>query len=268
MFNVDLSNPVNQRSSLNNGLVGWWHVLPQWNAGGVWRDLRGRSNATLTNGPVWRTDGLSFDGTNDYASAAIDLSSFDKITVSFRMYVASFTTADGLALEYTANFNSKDGFNFNPNDNTGVISFGYTKAAGTYWLDSFTRPSAAAWHHYVITLDRANRVNTASVDGVSQSVSTYFHDATAGGTFANSTLYFSSRAGTSLYGACRLNDVRIHGRLLSAAEIKSLYVESLRGSPATLNRVRRSTTYASLDQNLNLFRGMRGGMQMQGGFVN
>ncbi len=42
---------------------------------------------------------------------------------------------------------------------------------------------------------------------------------TGAGNFANSTLYFMSRAGSSLFGAGSLDEVAIYNRALSAAEI-------------------------------------------------
>src|SRR5690554_6879048 len=64
---------------------------------------------TLYNEPVWQTvqdsvygGSLSFNGTNQYGSAELDLSDTDSVTISFWMNTDSYTDDDKLAFEFGA----------------------------------------------------------------------------------------------------------------------------------------------------------------------
>lgn len=204
--------------------------MPDMEHGTKWYDLAGKNNVALAGGPTWRSDGLGFDGTDDAASVPLDLSGFDKLTISFWLYSAF---AVSMGMEHSPNYNVVDGFIVYL-DGAGTITIGYTKTGGLYWVDSFPTPSASVWHHYTLTMDRANRENTVRVDGTLQTLTTVAHTATAGGNFSNQTLYIMSRAGSSLFGAGRLNDLRFYNRILSATEAKTLYTDPL----GVFNRVR------------------------------
>ena len=95
-------------------------------------------------------------------------------------------------------------------------------AFGTgYNTFGFARPCAAAWHHYALVFDRnaaAASELRAYVDGALVSGTKPASTNTLGN-FAQSTLYFMSRAGSSLFGAGDLDEVAIYNRALSAAEI-------------------------------------------------
>lgn len=227
---INTSYPINRAHPLARGLVNCWRVMPHWSGGGTWYDLAGRNNVALAGGPTWRSDGLGFDGTDDAASVPLDLSRYDKLTISFWMYS---TFAFSMTLEHSTDYNANNGFAVY-SDGSGAIVVGYTKTGNLYWVDSFPTPSASAWHHYTLTMDRANRANTAYVDGTLQTLTTVSHTATAGGNFANLTLYIMSRAGTTLFVAGRLNDLRFYNRILSASEAKAIYTDPL----GVFNRVR------------------------------
>ena len=90
----------------------------------------------------------------------------------------------------------------------------------------FTRPSAGAWHHYAIVLNTASlvptQVITVYVDGKAVSV-TKGSSGILAGNFANSTLNFMSRAGSSLFGKGILDEVAIYNEALTAAQIAQHY---------------------------------------------
>jgi hypothetical protein len=135
----------------------------------------------------------------------------------------SFSNNDDLAFEFTSNFNNTNGgFLINPNSTTSSGRFEVALGRGTSRNNAyFTRPSANVWHHYAIVL---NTAATAAqqilvyVDGAPVSI-VKGSSGTGAGNFANSTLNFMSRNGSSLFGAGTLDEVAIYGQALSAAQI-------------------------------------------------
>lgn len=87
-------------------------------SGTVWTDLSGlENNGTLNNSPTINNGILSLDGVNDNITiASIDLSSTDKITLSFWCRLKSYIEIDGgigggILCEFSTNFNrSSNGF--------------------------------------------------------------------------------------------------------------------------------------------------------------
>jgi len=153
--------------------------------------------ASLPNAPI-------FDGVNDYASAALNLSAYSTVSVAFWLWWDSYGTGDDLALEHTANANNANAFQIDPDDPNSVFVIGQTGTSGGYRQGQITRPSAAAWHHYRFVLRRDGNLPKCTVDGVVQTVGNRFSQGTVSGTFTNSTLYVMSRAGASLFGDGRM----------------------------------------------------------------
>lgn len=118
------------------------------------------------------------------------------ITIEFWMYWPSFSNDGKYACEYSpgtddAGFGS--GFHIIPNHSSGEFLFGAYD-----YTDSFTRPSAAAWHHYVFVIERgAAPSNTAYVDGVAQSLNTVTHASSNGYLASLTTAYFLSSYGAA-----------------------------------------------------------------------
>jgi PKD repeat protein len=166
-----------------------------------------------------------FDGIDDFAQAPVDLSADSRITIEFWMRWSSFADNDALAMELTSNFNGNEGgVLIDPNSEQGSFGVGIG-TPDTRNNVYFTRPSAGQWHHYAFVLDTTVPVAqqvTPYVDG--QPVS-YAKGASGTGTgnFANSTLYFMSRAGAALFGAGSLDEVAIYDRALSAPQIAAHY---------------------------------------------
>lgn len=180
----------------------------------------------------------TFNGTSDTMSRALDLSAYTKLTIAYWLNWTTNANDDKLACEFTVNHNTTAGsFVVDQNASGGAIQFDSGNGAGKYWADSIPRPSTGVWHHYVYTLDRATPVNTAYVDGVSQTLTTIIHDAVAFGNFANSTLYLMNRGGASLFGAGSMAHYALWGGvLLNSDEAKLLGsgVSPLRVRPASL----------------------------------
>jgi len=178
------------------------------------------TNARLTYGTggtiVPSTRGIVLQGTGVTARASvpINLSAFRFLSISFWLYWDAFANDDKLAFEFTVNgAGANAGFAFDPNASNGRSQF-FT-SNGTAFAKSFTRPSALSWHHYALTVDTGTpgALIAAYVDGVAQTL-TQDSAGGAGFNFANSTLYLLSRAGTSLFGAGKLQNLTIRGGYL------------------------------------------------------
>ncbi len=166
----------------------------------------------------------SFDGTNDDLTAAnVDLSGESVITVVYDAYETAFDNVDEALAELTVNgATNSGGFFLNPNG-SGSTDYDVTMINGISELTNgdFPRPSAGAFHKFVIILSIGSNPNTIQVwvDGVSQTF-TYANQSTSTGhTFANDTLYFGQRAGTSFPFNGRLQEFAIFSGALNAGQI-------------------------------------------------
>jgi hypothetical protein len=96
---------------------------------------------------------------------------------------------------------------------------------GGYNQVLFARP-AAGWHHYAFVLNKSAGAATEVTPYVDGKAVAYTKPSSAENTnaFGANPLYVMSRAGSSLFGAGSLDDIRISKRALSATEIASLAV--------------------------------------------
>lgn len=204
--------------------------------GGIFDSIARGRNAVLTNFAMSGStsnwvgspfgSALNFDGSNDYATVPLNLSAYNKLSVSFWMNITTFNNLDGFAFEFTPTANSNNGaFYVDPNASNGYIEVGSNSTSGLSTA-FYTRPSASVWHHYVVLHDISLNPNTISlyIDGVLQARQGAYTQATNLGTFANNTLYLASRGGTSLYGASSMCELRIYGgRHLTESDVITLY---------------------------------------------
>ena len=204
-------------------------------SGSIASDSSGNNNtATLLNSPAWLSGAncmiygcLSFNGTNQSGTATLNLSDTNVITVAFWLYWNAYSSNDALAMEFTSNFNlATTGFMIDPNSSqSGGTQFeaGIRGDAG-YNQVLFARPSAGAWHYYAFVFNKgaaaASQV-TPYVDGVAVPY-TKSTSAANSNNFGADSFYFMSRATSILFGAGRMDDVRIYKRVLSASEILTL----------------------------------------------
>jgi hypothetical protein len=178
-----------------------------------------------------RNYSLAFDGTDDYVSTSttLDLSKTSAITVSMWLNWTVFAGNDKLAMEFTTDTNSfTTGFYVDPNSANGTFPNSFSVALqGNVGLNSalFTRPSAGAWHHYVFVLDKGALAASEITPFVDGRVQSYNKAQSSENTnnFGNATLYFMSRAGSSLFGAGQIDDVRVYNYALTAGQVKLLY---------------------------------------------
>ena len=153
------------------------------------------------------------------------------MTVEFWLKWNRFANDDALAMEFTPNFNAAPAASWSirtRRSRAARSASGIGRGASRNNV-FFPRPSAGVWHHYAFVLDtrgargrrRSRPTSTASRSPTRSSTA-----ARAAGSFANSTLYFMSRAGTALFGAGDLDEVAIYNRALSAATIADHYASS------------------------------------------
>ena len=111
----------------------------------------------------------AYNGTSHYSVAAINLGDVATLTISFWMYWDTVGTNDDLSLEYTiigdVTASGGNGFYIDPNDAGGFVRGG---GGGTGSRSKrIVKPSAGAWHQYVMLMDRTLTagVPTVYVDG-------------------------------------------------------------------------------------------------------
>jgi YD repeat-containing protein len=212
------------------GLRGYWRLGET--TGPTFADSAGTHPGTAAGGTTFGVPGavandpntaLRFDGVDDNAQVALDLSNTSRTTIEFWLNWKRYDNDDRLALEFTDNFNdTQGGFIVDPNAPQGGGTFGVGIGTGSARNNVFFgRPSAGAWHHYAFVIDAgaasAQQI-TPYVDG--QAVAYTKSDSGTGmGTFANATLHVMSRNGNALFGAGDLDELAVYDTTLTAAAI-------------------------------------------------
>jgi hypothetical protein len=187
------------------------------------RDIVGGKFLTLSSGGSIHADqrGLSLKGSGSaaVASMALNLSAYDKLTLSFWLYWDAYASDDDFAMEFTADSNSNDGFYVDPNYSGSGGQFGFQvgSVAGnrkTAYMARSLAP-AATWNHFFVVWDRsiAGLSTSVWVNGVAVSLTAVNTGVTLGN-FANSTLFIFSRNNANLFGAGRLQNLVIRGGYL------------------------------------------------------
>ncbi len=223
------------------GVSHYWRLGEQ--SGSTLVDAVGGSSATTSGGASAVTlgtpGGLSgeedtaanFDGVSGTAQAPVNLSSTSKLTIEFWLKWDKYENNDALAMEFTPSFNSNPGgFLVDPNagEEGGefAVGIGVGESRNNVY---FARPSAGAWHHYAFVIDTnapAASEITPYVDG--QPVPyTKLASGTGAGNFANSTLNFMSRGGTSLFGAGTLDEVALYNETLTPGTVLNHYLTGI-----------------------------------------
>jgi hypothetical protein len=174
-----------------------------------------------------------FNGTSDYlqsASALSALSGVNPFSVSFDLYWNAFANDDELALESSSSWSVTPGaFVVDPNSNVSPASgnFMWSETSGTsneYFLCWIARPSAAAWHHYVLTMNTigSTPVCTAYVDGISQGVFTGNVGLPPSAALSSQIFNVMSRNGSSLFAAGRISSPAIYSGVVDSTDASAL----------------------------------------------
>jgi len=219
-------NTVNRSHPIARGLVGCWRATPGMTSGNKWYDLSGRNNhGTLTNGPVWRGNALYFDGTNDYVTLGGPVYN----PGSGHITVAAWINPSKTTIQTIIGNRTTGPFNFSFRGDTAGDPLMFTIYGVIDRFSSATNMTDGM-HHVAVTYDKVNI--SFYVDGKWLSSHAQTGNFTAGS--GNMLIGAVNNIGTPA-GFFRglVNDVRVYNRALSAAEIKSLYVDPL----ADLNRI-------------------------------
>ena len=212
-----------------NGLVLFYNMSTL--SGSNMDDLSDTGNDATISGAASASgqvgNARDFDGIDDYVATvfALNLTGTNAITITFWLYWDAFSANDDLSMESSVNAGANAGaFFIDPNQSSGVRillrgNVGNSSA-------EYAQPSGAAWHHWAVVLDMSkatNEVDAFYIDNDLKTPSGRAFNSNNTGMFGNYTLYLMSRAGTSLFGAGVLDEVRIYNRALSASEISDIY---------------------------------------------
>ncbi len=165
-----------------------------------------------------------FNGTTQAGASAsnLNLSAETILSVGYWLWWDAFGTDNDLAMEFTADGTgtAAHGFTIDPNGGGGDHNTWFSGSAAATTA-SWTRASAAAWHHYLWIFDTTVGTTALYLDGTGQTP-TASSSGGPGGFFALDTLYLMSRAGTSLFGAGRMADLAIWNSALTGGNATSL----------------------------------------------
>jgi len=227
------------------GLTNYWRMSDA--SGTTLADSKGGAGATVVGEPELGIPGalsggsdsaVSFNGTSGAAQAALDLSATSRLTLEFWMRWDGYANDDDLAFELTPNFNSNPGgFLVDPNAPEEEGKFGVGIGSGESRNTAyFTRPSAGQWHHYALVMDSGAPAAEQVVPYVDGQAIAYVktRSGTGAGNFANSNLYFMSRAASALFGAGDLDEVALYNRALPASTIEDHYFGTIGGGEPPL----------------------------------
>lgn len=178
--------------------------------------LPGRSNAAQY-----------FNGTSSFGStaAALSLSSWSQLSISFWLNWTAYSALDNLAMEYGPTAVGTN-FSFNVSPNGAGGNFRIRLKTTNTAVSDFTRPGAGVWHHYLVLFDLSvtgvNQIPAVYVDGMSVSLSRIaFTNNT--GNWSDQTLWLMSRIGTGSFGQGGMAQLSLFaGTLLGADDAKAL----------------------------------------------
>ena len=223
---LDMRSPLNREHPHNKNLLLWLYGLSQHSGGKLWRDLvspttavgatySGSAVQAYAPAPFGNQLGPVFVGSAGSSVNLAGLSGYSRAFLECWFFWDSYTNDDDLLLELSTNYNSNNAFIIDPNASDGTFTLSMHGAGGTgYASATFTRPTAAVWHHFGWFMDRtvANDVgsNRVFLNGAPQAV-TDVGTSTLGDAFGSYDLYLFSRNNSSLLGNGRIAGLRISG---------------------------------------------------------
>ena len=191
-----------------------------------------------------QNDGAAqFDGTAALKAVGVNFGDTDMMTAELWLWWDSYTNNDDLALEFA---NGNAGFFLNPNSSISAAgtpiagaTFGvamHPGSVGFFFEMNFARPSAAAWHHIVVVLDKSltpapvvlgdSDAIRLYVDGVRRTGYVTNNATKAGETWGDGVardLFVMSRQATSLIAAGRVDELALYEGALDEARIEAHY---------------------------------------------
>jgi hypothetical protein len=217
-----------------NGLQGYWdagNARSYPGSGTTWTDLSGNgNNGTLTNGPTFASNGVVFDGVNDYVDCGTS-SALNFGTGNYTIHVV-FKTSNSSRRETICSRFDYDG--------TGTIERGYfidvqstgkirtlfaTNGPNEYYVDGSTSVNTNTFVHY--TMCRTGTASISSyVNGVSETITptnvgsvSNINTVTAPFSIGRRLDYQQAQASSYNFTGT-IAFVSIYNRVLSAAEIR------------------------------------------------
>lgn len=242
---IDTASPIDYSWGPNTGLVARYQSVPNpgWDGGVKIKDLcRRQADGTLTNMafPPTSTSGwsrqthrggygsLTFDGTNDYVTTN-RTTPVSAGFVSYGCWIKTTGVVGARIINKDNNSTQREIDSFL--NSTGTMSTFIWNQAGTSGSTTTVATfNSGAWTHFFATWDGTTirnyrngvQASTGSLIGTSLFAST-------------STLEFARFSNNSNFVNGSLNDIRIFNRALSAREVMAIYLDSLAGSPSSLN---------------------------------
>lgn len=182
-----------------------------------------------------KTYGVRFDGSTGSASSssAIDLSSYNQLTLRFITSINRKITATNVAVEFSNNYNLYDtGFNFHFNIDGGfratIRDNGYTQAS------TKTKLLIGKYYEFVVVMDKTQTgANIVKIycDG-KEDYYNVLPDSLASSNFGNFKLFLGARDNSSFYSPFDIHMFEIYAGVKSASEISALYGTNDTGSDA------------------------------------
>jgi len=220
-FHVETTMPIR---GVEDGLVLFYDGCNNLHMGKnpntlTWKDLIGRNDGTLEDGPVWELDNLKFDGANDKVVFKGDVPP-QRYTMVVTFLYDSTGTASYPRLSAEPNFPSLYLIpSSNPaNHRFGIFAQGIdtTFAGSNYQANTFTQATIT----YDVTVPGSSV--KLYVDGVYQDELPYSVDPTS-----TILAYLGNRAANNRGFKGNIYDFRIYDRVLDATEIMDVYTDEL-----------------------------------------
>jgi hypothetical protein len=220
--------------TVTSGLVAWWKF--DEGSGTNITDSSGNGNNGYLMGsptPAWVAgkygNALQFDGVQSYAVGGTSKEPFNSnFSVSYWASLSASPAGTVVSTWENAAYKNNWRVNWNGAAVNGIVGGPYN-TAGVCNI-SLTNVPTSGWHHYVLTVDFVNKQANYFIDGIVVSSNfpygmnspapTAPNPLSIGSTFASSP--------NSIFNGA-LDDLRIYSRVLSTAEIQSIYL----GSAAT-----------------------------------
>jgi hypothetical protein len=233
-------------ADINSGLVGWWRF--EEGTGTTTVDSSGNGNTgTLVSGPTWKTGckragclniaGTSYVEVNNSSSLAIT----GAITISAWVKVTSFATYRGIVGKTSSHIPAPYDYYIHTDGAITFYSGNGGSGGGGASHDGYRSQgsiTAGVWRFIAVTYTGGNSGTVIHyIDGLYNSSNALsYSEATANN--AAKKLYIGTREDGVTQMLGDIDDIRIYNRVLTAQEVKELYLPGavLRG--AVLNGVK------------------------------
>lgn len=249
---INLQQPLNRSAPLARGLVGLWLPLNSgpFSGGARLLDLCRNNHAALVGGATWggglqrpgASATLVLDGSDDYASVpdSADLE-FDGAATDWSIGICfrrkTHDTNDGLIAKKLSVASTDPGYAFMMGDGSDLPNFLWHDSGASFReltaTTAITDP--AIWYDLAVTYSLSETRGRLFVNGVQEATDNI---ADIGDCSNAQPLNFGVSAGATNPGNIDIAYVFLYHRLMTAEDLVEFRLESLRGYPTLLNRLR------------------------------